>query len=1349
MKNYFLGLDMGTNSVGWAVTDDKYNILRAKGKDLWGIREFESANTAEERRMHRTARRNRQREVVRRGYLQSYFADAINDVDPNFFARMQNSKYYLEDKAPEARVKDVLFNDKDYHDKDYYEEYPTIYHLRMDLINNPNPHDVRLVYLAIANIFKHRGHFLNQGLGESNGESNMQIAYDRLISMLSSNYNIELPELDADQITDILKDRRYSKTVKSEKLKELIPYHDVENKKFYSEIINAISGRKVKGKNLFPELEGEDNIDFSFAESSFDDNLSEFVSKIGEERYALIEILREIYSIGSLAEIMHGCRYLSESRVKDYDKHHSDLKKLKNVIKKYCDKTVYDEIFRSDDNGTYSAYVNSVNSSTSGKIRRNMKDRKRDDFYSKIKKIVGGMPKEDSDVQDILSDIDRETFMPKMLTSDNGIIPNGVHARELSAILHNAEQYLDFLRAEDENGLSVSDKILQLFKFRIPYYIGPVANYNGKGNGWAVRKANGPVLPWNISEKIDIKATKEKFIERLIRDCTYISGEKVLPKGSMLYERFMVLNEINNIRINDERIPVELKQSIYTDLFERGKRVTKNQLFKYLNNKGLVQDKEQITGLNDQIAGTLTSYGRFYQIFGEKLKEDSIKAQVEEIIKLCTIYGDDKKELANVLRDTYGNLLSDDEIRRICGYKYKDWGRLSRAFLELEGCNKQTGEITTLIQELWNTSYNLMELLHSPDYTFSETLDKQTRSSEKLLSEITPEDLNEFYFSAPVRRMVWQTILLIREITHIMGNEPGKIFIEMTRTDEEKGENGRKQSRKNELTELYKSVKDDLQNWKELIAQEDESGRLRSKKMYLYILQMGRDMYTGEPIDLDNLFNDNIYDIDHIYPRQFVKDNNLQNNMVLVNKQANSRKTNNYPLDASIASNSKVQDLWKTLHEHHLMNDEKYHRLTRRTPFSDEDKAGFIARQMVETGQATKGVADLLKELMPESRIVYSKAGNVSDFRRDYGIVKSRIVNDFHHAHDAYLNIVVGNVYLTKFTDNPLNFVKKEYSRDPEKNHYHLDKMFIWDVKRGNYTAWVKGKEGTISTVKKTLSKNSPILTRMTFEAHGQISEQTLIGKKTAKAGVYLPLKGNDARMTVEKYGGFSSAKGAYYCLVEHGTKAKRIRSIETVPIYKAAEIGDSKDELTKYLGNELGLVNPDVRIAKILMQSLFKRNGYFVYLTGRSGNQLILQNAVNLVLAYDEISYIHKLEKYSLSSIADDLTSEKNVGLYDVLSNKFNGSIFKDRPNPVGKLLISGRDKFLDLNLEEQCYVLIQIFNLSKIGVAKADLKLIGGSSQSGMMKMSKTLKPDDRMELIYQSVSGIFEKRVDLLKV
>ena len=48
--------------------------------------------------------------------------------------------------------------------------------------------------------------------------------------------------------------------------------------------------------------------------------------------------------------------------------------------------------------------------------------------------------------------------------------------------------------------------------------------------------------------------------------------------------------------------------------------------------------------------------------------------------------------------------------------------------------------------------------------------------------------------------------------------------------------------------------------------------------------------------------------------------------------------------------------------------------------------------------------------------IVYSKAKNVDDFKQRHGIVKCRETNDLHHARDAYLNIVVGNVYDTKFT---------------------------------------------------------------------------------------------------------------------------------------------------------------------------------------------------------------------------------------------------------------------------------------------------------------------------------------------
>ena len=59
--DYYLGLDVGTNSVGWAVTDESYNLLKLKGKSAWGVRLFDEANTAEKRRKDRSNRRRKKR----------------------------------------------------------------------------------------------------------------------------------------------------------------------------------------------------------------------------------------------------------------------------------------------------------------------------------------------------------------------------------------------------------------------------------------------------------------------------------------------------------------------------------------------------------------------------------------------------------------------------------------------------------------------------------------------------------------------------------------------------------------------------------------------------------------------------------------------------------------------------------------------------------------------------------------------------------------------------------------------------------------------------------------------------------------------------------------------------------------------------------------------------------------------------------------------------------------------------------------------------------------------------------------------------------------------------------------
>ena len=92
---YYLGLDIGTNSVGWAVTNENYQLLRAKGKDLWGVRLFDEAHTAEERRGFRIARRRRQRETARLGMLRELFSEEIDKIDPGFFARLDESRLHI------------------------------------------------------------------------------------------------------------------------------------------------------------------------------------------------------------------------------------------------------------------------------------------------------------------------------------------------------------------------------------------------------------------------------------------------------------------------------------------------------------------------------------------------------------------------------------------------------------------------------------------------------------------------------------------------------------------------------------------------------------------------------------------------------------------------------------------------------------------------------------------------------------------------------------------------------------------------------------------------------------------------------------------------------------------------------------------------------------------------------------------------------------------------------------------------------------------------------------------------------------------------------------------------------
>ena len=110
MDKFYLGLDIGTNSVGIACTDENYNLLRAKGKDLWAVRLFDEAQTAATRRTFRVARRRLQRRAWRIDILQEIFEPQVDDK--LFFKRLNNSGFVFEDKDAQLQTPYSLFADK-------------------------------------------------------------------------------------------------------------------------------------------------------------------------------------------------------------------------------------------------------------------------------------------------------------------------------------------------------------------------------------------------------------------------------------------------------------------------------------------------------------------------------------------------------------------------------------------------------------------------------------------------------------------------------------------------------------------------------------------------------------------------------------------------------------------------------------------------------------------------------------------------------------------------------------------------------------------------------------------------------------------------------------------------------------------------------------------------------------------------------------------------------------------------------------------------------------------------------------------------------------------------------------
>lgn len=149
-KDFYVGLDIGTNSIGFAVTDTEYNLIKTRSRDYWGTVLFTEANTAVERRGFRTARRRLARRKFRLSLLEEIFVEEIAKIDFSFFMRLKQSNLKNSDKSEECG-RYILFNDCNFSDKEFFKTYPTVFHLRRALMTDEIK-DIRLLFLAVHHI---------------------------------------------------------------------------------------------------------------------------------------------------------------------------------------------------------------------------------------------------------------------------------------------------------------------------------------------------------------------------------------------------------------------------------------------------------------------------------------------------------------------------------------------------------------------------------------------------------------------------------------------------------------------------------------------------------------------------------------------------------------------------------------------------------------------------------------------------------------------------------------------------------------------------------------------------------------------------------------------------------------------------------------------------------------------------------------------------------------------------------------------------------------------------------------------------------------------------------------------
>jgi CRISPR-associated endonuclease Csn1 len=1377
MKEYHVGLDIGTSSIGWAVTDSQFKLMRIKGKTAIGVRLFEEGKTAADRRGFRTTRRRLKRRKWRLHYLNEIFAPHLQEVDENFLRRLKQSNIHPDDPAKNrAFIGKLLFPDllkkgergyptlikmRDEAPEEERAHYPVtnIYKLREAMINEDRQFDLREVYLAVHHIVKYRGHFLNNAsvdkfkVGKIDFAKSFNVlneAYKELQNGEGS-FVIDLDQID--EIGKLLLDTSKKKLDRQKEVAKLLAVKVADkdetksNKKVATAISKLILGYKANFATvaLVDDKANDWKIDLS-SETS-DDDIEKFSGELNDAQNDILTEITSLFSQLMLNEIVPNGMSISESMMDRYWTHQRQLAEVKKFLA-----TQPSEV-RKSFNSLYNQYIGQE-PKTKGY-----------DFEKGLKKLLKEMP----NWEEIEGQLKAGEFLPKQRTSANGVIPYQMHQQELDRIIEKQAKYYPWLAkknpaTDDRDRHKAKYELDQLVSFRIPYYVGPLVTLkdqertSGARFAWAKRRAAGEITPWNLWDKIDRAESAEAFIKRMTVKDTYLLNEDVLPANSLLYQKYNVLNELNNVRINNHRLSVGMKQDIFNELFESKKTVKASDIASLVMAKTRGVNKPTVEGLSDpkKFNSSLATYLDLKAIIGDKVNDNRYRDDLERIIEWRSVF-EDGEIFADKLTEVAW--LTDAQRSALGKKRYKGWGRLSKKLLT--GLVDENGQ--RIIDLLWNTDQNFMQIVNQP--VFKEQIDQLNQSAiakeGTTLRDQVESILDDAYTSPQNKKAIWQVVRVVDDITKAVGNAPKSISIEFARNEGNKGE--RTRSRRNQLRSLFQNQARELVKDTSLLEELENTPDL-SDRYYLYFTQGGKDMYTGEPINFDDISTR--YDIDHILPQSFLKDDSLDNR-VLVSRAENNKKSDRVPAKLYAI---KMRPYWEYLLKQGLITKQKFENLT-----LDVDQIvkyrslGFVKRQLVETRQVIKLTADILGSMYQDAGtdIIETRASLTKQLREEFNLPKVREVNDYHHAVDAYLTTFAGQFLTRRYPKLRSFFVYGEYMKFTKgtdlnlRNFNFFHELMSDDKSKGIAVDKQTGeviatRDEVARTFDRLLSMKYMLVSKEVHDRNDQLYGATIVtAKESDKLAAPIEVKKN---RPVELYGAYTNGSSAFMTIIKFTGKK---------PKYKVVGVPSTAVDGLKRVGKP-GSKEYNHELFRIIQLNPRVKKNFEIVVPHVAYGQLMTDENCKFTLASPTVQHPATqlvLSKKSLEVLANGFkvikknpaaVDEKLVMVFDEIISQMNRyfTIFDQRSNR--KKVTEARDKFLALPTESKfkgarktqvgkTEVITNLLMGLHANATQGDLKVLGLAT-FGFFQNPTGLNLSENTVLIYQSPTGLFERRVSL---